>query len=159
MFLRDEKKNTFHDFVGFLQRISERKKGEHIDHTFGNLKVYFIGKNEILKKYAVAPYYRRIQNDTKNGTDVFYLLAHGNYHVVAADVLATLLSQDDIAREDDKYIGEITIEGKKIKTAIIRMVRSHGFTHEPLDALESEKTCEIISEGTEMPEIGEIPSS
>jgi hypothetical protein len=117
------KKNNkeLNDFLNFLQRISEKKKGEDIDTTFKNLKIYFIGKNELLKKYAVAPYYTRIKEDAKNGTKIFYLLALGNYHVAAASVLATLLSENRIALIDDKYMGEIVMGGKKLKTAIIRM--------------------------------------
>lgn len=157
MFSLEDESSILHDFMAFLQRISERKKGEHIDRTFKNLKVYFVGKDEILKKYAVTPYYWRIEEDAKNGTDVFYILAHGNYHVAAADVLSTLLSQRDVAREDDKYIGEINIGGRKTKTAVIRMVRSHGFMHEPLDALCSDNTCETIDEQAEQLETGDIP--
>jgi hypothetical protein len=121
MFSIKKTNKELNNFINFLQKISAKKRGENIDTKFSNLKVYFIGKSEILKKYAVAPYYKRIEEDSKNGTEIFYLLAFGNYHVAAASVLATLLSENRIALIDDKYIGEINMEGKKLKTAVIRM--------------------------------------
>lgn len=90
-----------------------------------------------------------------NGTDVFYILARGHYHVAAAHVLSVLLSEDRIVREDDEYIGEVNIEGKKTKTAVIRMVRNRGFVHEPLDVLNSDEVCQTIGELAEIPEAEE----
>lgn len=109
-------------FLNFLQRISEKKKGEDVDTIYRNLKVYFIGRNELLKKHGVAPYYKRIVEDFRNGTDVVYLLALENYHVAAASVLSKLLSENGVALIDDKYIGKINFKGKEINTAVIRMI-------------------------------------
>jgi hypothetical protein len=110
------------DFVDFLCRISEKKRGENKNAVYGNLKMYFIGNNDVLKKYGVAPHLNRIEHDMQNGVNVFYILSLGSYHTAAAFVLSELLQEKKIAQVDTKYVNDININGKKIKTAIIRMV-------------------------------------
>ena len=113
-------------FADFLSRISQKKRGENVNTTYNNLRIYLIGRKEILKKYGLAPYYRRISFDIKDGIKIFYLMAQGNYNVTAATVLADLLGENNIAEIDEKYIGIINKNKKRIKTTIIRMVSRIG---------------------------------
>jgi hypothetical protein len=109
------------NLLKFLSRISEKKRRKDINTVYNTLKIYFIGRDELLKKWGVAPYYNCIREDIEK-LAIFYLLAYGDFHVSAAEVLATLLEEKRIAKIDDKYIGEMRIGEKKIKSAVIRMI-------------------------------------
>jgi len=112
-------------FINFLIEVYSKRREERINLDFrGNcikLAIVFVGRKEVLLKYGIQPYIRRILYLIKDNIPVIYVLARGMINVLIAREMIREIKKRNKVKVSNEIIFMAKLDGKKIPVLCIRL--------------------------------------